>query len=166
MKCSNPLQNSRLIGICPVVITPNCSRYQAHSQVLRFGVQIHFSGARLFFIICIKHLFLGTAQFEGAQKYLGGNALRGYGPGRYTIKMGNRFVPWFISFAPNHLACLCSEDSQENNENTFIFFIGNWGSQTRSVTSLRYQTGRRFFWEGPNFFNYVQHIFPGETKSF
>ena len=44
---------------------------------------------------------------------------------------------------------------------------------TRPLTSLGHQEGRRFFWEGPKFFelcpivsNYIKHSFPGGAKKF
>jgi len=47
-----------------------------------------------------------------------------------------------------------------------------WRCETRPVTNLGHQEGRRVFWEGPQFFelcpifsNCIQHIFPGVAKN-
>jgi len=55
----------------------------------------------------------------------------------------------------------------------FVSFIDVFTWMRRPVTSLEHQEGRRFFWEGPNFFelcpivsSYVQHIFPGSATIF
>jgi len=46
-------------------------------------------------------------------------------------------------------------------------FVENYLFATRPVTSLGHQEGRRVFREGgPNFLNYVQHIFPDGRKIF
>ena len=52
-------------------------------------------------------------------------------------------------------------------------FVVSLALQTRPVTSLWHQEGRRVFWEGPKCFglcpiiwNYVQHIFPRGEKFF
>jgi len=38
--------------------------------------------------------------------------------------------------------------------------------KSRPVTSLGHQKGRRVFWEGPNFLNYVNTFFQGGRKMF
>ena len=51
----------------------------------------------------------------------------------------------------------------------FVEFVNPRPPQTtgrgRRVSSLGPQEGRRVFREGPNFLNYVQHIFPGREKN-
>jgi len=44
-----------------------------------------------------------------------------------------------------------------------LWFVGQ---ASRPVTSLGHYGGGEFSERGPNFLNYVQHIFPGEEKDF
>jgi len=51
------------------------TQFQARRQFLGSGRgKIHFWRGKIFvFVMCLKQIFLGTTQFEGEQKYLGGH---------------------------------------------------------------------------------------------
>jgi len=53
-----------------------------------------------------------------------------------------------------------------NKNQDFNIYIQGWFLWGSFVTSLGHQGGEEFSDRDPNFFNYVQHIFPDGTKKF